>query len=322
MTHIRPIMIAVGGDSGTGKTTMTRGIYDIFGESNILNICLDDYHTLDREGRSREAITALNPICNNIPMMEEHVWRLRDGESIVKPIYNHSNGTFGTPEHVEPRPIVIIRGLFPLLTERLRSAFDVRVWLDPQDELKYHWKLQRDVAQRGYVVEEVIASLIHRQDDLRQFIMPQVRHADIVVRFFSTPGYLARRRAGGSDEHLPVSLIARSGRAVRFDDVLSKSHVDDQTVRRFEDVYRGERADILEFGAEIEPQKASTLEDALWQRMPEHGGRRPPRVGTFLAEGKTASTSPSLALAQLLLASLVVAARNRLPVESPGVGAQ
>ena len=322
MTTTRPVLIAVGGDSGTGKTTLTRGIYDIFGESNILNICLDDYHTLDRDGRSREHITALNPICNNIPMMEEHVWKLRERKSIVKPVYDHSNGTFGKPEVVEPRPIVIIRGLFPLLTERLRSAFDVRVWLDPEDELKYHWKLQRDVAQRGYVVEEVIASLIHRQDDLRQFIMPQVRHADVIVRFFTTPGYLARRRAGGSDEHLPVSLIARSDRGMRLGDVFADCNAGEGMIRRFEDVYRGERAEVLEIGAEIDPETAASLEDALWKKMPEHGDKRPPRVGTFLAEGKTALTSPSLALAQLLIASLVVAARERAAEKPSAVGAQ
>lgn len=319
MTNLRPVLVAIGGDSGTGKTTLSRGIYDIFGEDNILNICLDDYHTLDREGRSREQITALNPICNNVPLMEEHIWKLREGSPITKPVYNHSNGTFGEPERVEPRPIVIIRGLFPLLTERLRSAFDVRVWLDPQDELKYHWKLQRDVAQRGYVVEEVIAAMIHRQDDLRQFIMPQVRHADVIVRFFTAPGYLARRRSGGSDEHLPVALIARNGR-VRFSEVFADYDMRSEKIRRFEDVYKGERADFIEVGAETVPEEVGVLEDCLWRRMPGHESKRPPRVGTFLAEGTTALTSPNLALAQVLLASLAVAARDHLEAERPLAG--
>ncbi|HEV7666755.1 MAG TPA: hypothetical protein VGQ62_24690, partial [Chloroflexota bacterium] len=154
MAIIRPVMLAVGGDSGTGKTTLTRGIYDIFGEQNIRNICLDDYHTLDREGRKRARITALNPAMNNIGLMEQHVWALRDGETITKPVYDHASGRFGEPEVVVPRPIIIIRGLFPLFTERLRSAFDVKVWLQPDEELKYHWKVQRDVVQRGYLLEE------------------------------------------------------------------------------------------------------------------------------------------------------------------------
>src|SRR5215813_2975146 len=160
MVKIRPVMLAVGGDSGTGKTTLTRGIYDIFGAENILNVCLDDYHTLDRAARQRAGITALNPAMNNVELMEEHVWALRDGQTITKPVYDHSTGTFGAPEVVTPRPIVIIRGLFPLFTERLRDAFDVRVWLAPDDELKYHWKVQRDVAQRGYLLEEVIRQIV------------------------------------------------------------------------------------------------------------------------------------------------------------------
>ena len=47
----RPIMIAVGGDSGTGKTTLCRGLDKIFGADRIETICLDDYHSLDREQR-------------------------------------------------------------------------------------------------------------------------------------------------------------------------------------------------------------------------------------------------------------------------------
>ncbi|HEX8968275.1 MAG TPA: zeta toxin family protein, partial [Chloroflexota bacterium] len=71
MVTVRPVMLAVGGDSGTGKTTLTRGLHDLFGADNILNICLDDYHTLDRLGRARAGLTALNPIVNNIALMEQ-----------------------------------------------------------------------------------------------------------------------------------------------------------------------------------------------------------------------------------------------------------
>ena len=127
--------------------------------------------------------------------MEEHVLALRHGETIVKPVYDHATGTFGQPETVEPKPIVIIRGLFPLLSERLRSAFDVKVWLDPDEELKYHWKVQRDVAQRGYVLEEVIRQIVERQDDVRAYILPQRMYADRVVRFYPPGGYL-RARSG------------------------------------------------------------------------------------------------------------------------------
>lgn len=315
----RPVMLAVGGDSGTGKTTLTRGIYEIFGEENILNICLDDYHTLDRRGRERERITALNPVANNIQMMEEHVRHLREGRTIVKPVYDHSSGTFAEPEVVRPRPIIIIRGLFPLLTERMRNLFDVRVWLDPEEGLKYHWKLQRDVAQRGYVVEQVIQQIIHRQDDLRQFILPQGRHADIVVRFTTAPGYFERRRDGSADETLPVRLIQRRSlpsidlSTIAADETLAGE------LRQFEELYHGEPATIVELDGAISNETAKRLEDRLWEHMASHHDLRPPSIGTFLENGRTERRSHPLAIAQLLLACRVVAARDARSLEEAAV---
>jgi phosphoribulokinase len=307
----RPVMLAVGGDSGTGKTTLTRGIYEIFGEENILNICLDDYHTLDREEREHERVTALNPVANNIQLMEEHVRHLREGRTIVKPVYDHSTGKFGDPEVVRPRPIIIIRGLFPLLTQRLRSMFDVRVWLDPEDALKYHWKLQRDVAQRGYVVEQVIAQIIHRQDDLRQFILPQARHADIVVRFMTSPGYFERRRTDGADRSLPVRLIQRRTLPpIDLSGVISEEESAIGVLRQFDEHYQGEPATVVELGEDVQSEAAGRIEDRLWDHMPSHKALRPPAIGTFLEEGRTARRSHPLAIAQLLLACRVATARD------------
>ena len=174
----RPILVAVGGDSGTGKTTLVSGLYRIFGSERITNICLDDYHKLDRAGRKKARVTALNPRANDLDLMVDHVNRLRRGETITKPTYDHATGTFGPAETVAPREIVVIRGLFPLFTAELNAAFDVRIWLDPQEELKWSWKVKRDCAQRGYSVPEVIRQLMDRRDDQLAFIAPQKKHAD------------------------------------------------------------------------------------------------------------------------------------------------
>src|SRR3990170_3196166 len=124
MTTHRPILVAVGGDSGTGKTTLVSGLYRIFGPERITNLCLDDYHKLDRAERKRLGVTALNPAANDIELMEQHVAALARCETISKPTYDHATGTLGPREEVEPREIVVIRGLFPLMTASLRRSFD------------------------------------------------------------------------------------------------------------------------------------------------------------------------------------------------------
>jgi phosphoribulokinase len=309
MVFIRPVMLAVGGDSGTGKTTLTRGIYDIFGEQNILNICLDDYHTLDRQDRKRARITALNPAMNNVALMEHHVWALRNGESITKPVYDHATGTFGEPETVAPRPIIIIRGLFPLFTDRLRSAFDVKVWLQPDEELKYHWKVQRDVAQRGYLLEEVIRQIVERQEDFRRHIQPQQAFADRVVRFYPSPGYLRAHSSGNhrpDGSHLNVQVIQRSSLPrVDLSDILGAS----PALREFTAEYQRERAVVVEIDGTVSPETAARVEARIWDHMPSHRHLRPDQIGTFL-DGVKARHSDPLALTQLLIAYRIVAARD------------
>jgi phosphoribulokinase len=107
-----PIVIGVAADSGCGKSTFMRRLTSIFGgdvvgplgggfgtdggwETNTLVsdlttvICLDDYHSNDRNGRKESGLTALNTEENNFDLMFEQITALKNGETISKPIYNH-----------------------------------------------------------------------------------------------------------------------------------------------------------------------------------------------------------------------------------------
>jgi len=48
-------IIGVAGDSGSGKTTFTDAIRQIFGPDLVATITLDDYHKYDREERKKPA---------------------------------------------------------------------------------------------------------------------------------------------------------------------------------------------------------------------------------------------------------------------------
>ena len=61
-------------------------------------ICLDDYHSLDRNGRKRESVTALDPKAQNFDLMYEQIKDLKDGKTVAKPIYNHVTGLLDAPE--------------------------------------------------------------------------------------------------------------------------------------------------------------------------------------------------------------------------------
>ncbi|EJK69872.1 hypothetical protein THAOC_08832 [Thalassiosira oceanica] len=132
-----PIVIGLAADSGCGKSTFMRRVTSTFGgdqcgplgggfgnggwETNTLVsdmatvICLDDYHLNDRQGRKVSGLTALNTAEQKFDLMFEHVKALKEGKSVMKPIYNHVNGTLDTPEEIEPTPLLSSRAFTPSL---------------------------------------------------------------------------------------------------------------------------------------------------------------------------------------------------------------
>ena len=173
--------IGVAGDSGSGKTTFTQGVRDIFGSDLVSTITLDDYHRLDREGRRREGLTALNPTANRIDRIEQDLILLRRGVPIEKPVYNHTTGTFDPPVIFRPKKILILEGLHTLLTPVLRKYLDFTLFVDPTREVKYDWKLRRDMAKRGYSEEAVLREIAEREPEYEKYIVPQKEYADVVI---------------------------------------------------------------------------------------------------------------------------------------------
>ncbi|MDJ0712945.1 MAG: phosphoribulokinase [Prochloraceae cyanobacterium] len=182
----RIVIIGVAGDSGCGKSTFLRRLTDLFGEEFMTVICLDDYHSLDRKGRKKAGVTALNPKANNFDLMYEQIKALKNGQAIDKPIYNHETGELDPPERVEPNKVIVIEGLHPLYDERVRELIDFGVYLDISDTVKIQWKIQRDMAERGHTYEDILASINARKPDFSAYIEPQREFADVVIQVLPT----------------------------------------------------------------------------------------------------------------------------------------
>jgi len=199
----RPIILGVVGDSASGKTTITKGLVEILGKDAVTHIGTDDYHKYDRSERSENGLTPLNPECNYMDIISQHVHHLRNGEPILKPVYQHHDGTFGRPTYVSPKRFVVIEGLLGYHTKELASAYDVRVYLAPPEEMRREWKLKRDSTKRGYTEQQVLDDLARREPDSAAFIRPQEQMADLVVSF--RPG-----KPEADVDHLDAVLTMRS----------------------------------------------------------------------------------------------------------------
>lgn len=295
------LIVAVCGDSGSGKTTLTDGMVRVFGQEHITHICLDDYHIIDRATRLRTGITALHPDASNISLMTEHIRRLARGESIIKPVYDHTTGTIGGPVELHPTDIIIVHGLHPLFTEELRNLAHVRIYLDPETALLQQWKIMRDSTSRGYTVQQVRQQMAARRRDSMRYILPQKQYADIIVRFSRGSLYYRTRDLA----HLDVRLIeAKDAPKIDLHDILEVSQSGHRpALRLMEEEHAGALRDVLEIDGNISHQKACELEDCIWAHMEEASHLRPARLdqlGLF-SVGNILRQSDPLALTQLII---------------------
>merc|ERR1719335_1366335 len=118
--------------------------------------------------------------------MYEQLKDLKAGKTIKKPIYNHVNGTLDTPEEIVPTPIMIVEGLHPFVDERVRKLIDFSIYLDITDDVKFAWKIARDMEERGHSLESIKASIDARKPDFDAYVAPQRANSDLVIQVLPT----------------------------------------------------------------------------------------------------------------------------------------
>ncbi|MDI6808614.1 MAG: hypothetical protein QME66_06505 [Candidatus Eisenbacteria bacterium] len=174
-------MIGIAGDSGAGKHTLGRDLTQLFG-SQISLIEGDDDHKWERGHAMWRRYSHLNPRGNRLQAQLEGLMALRRGGEVRKRRYDHDKGRFTPVERIQANDFMAVIGLHLFYLASQRPLFHLRVFMDPDEDLRRAWKLARDTNQRGYTVEEASRQMDERMEDARQFVRPQMGYADLVVR--------------------------------------------------------------------------------------------------------------------------------------------
>ena len=302
--------IGVAGDSGSGKTTFTGAIREIFGEDLVSSFSLDDYHRYDRGKRKDLGITPLSPDANRIDQIERDLANLKRGESIEKPVYNHGTGTFDAPISFNPKKILILEGLHTLFTPRLRSLLDFTLFVDPDEDVKRFWKMKRDTGDRGYRSDEVEGELAARAADYEKYIAPQRQFADAVISAgFSRYG---KELAGSRNLYQATLLQTRPDERIRDIELsIDLSHLLSLSDRHFLMEFRPEELDGREMGAlTFDGELPYALIRRLETAVERQTGVHPIRIFEHR------STVTAGEIVQLILAWRII--NRRIAVESCG----
>ena len=181
----QPVTIAVAGGTGSGKTTVANEIVNRVGAGRIAYIQHDSYYydwgRLPLDPRNLPNFD--HPDSLETDLLVEHLKQLRTGRAVDIPIYDFT--THRRTERtrcVEPQPVILVEGLLIFAEARLRELFDVKIFVDTDNDIRFIRRLRRDIAERSRTMESVIDQYLNTVRPMHlEFVEPSKRYADVII---------------------------------------------------------------------------------------------------------------------------------------------
>ena len=178
------LVIGIAGGTGSGKTTLTNQIANLFKE-HVTVLTHDNYYKahddMDYDERSR--LNYDHPNAFDTALMIDHLKKLKNGESILCPIYdytihNRSNDTMT----IHPNKVIIVEGILIFENKELCDLMDIRIFVDTDADLRIIRRIKRDVLERARSLESVTSQYIETVKPMHeQYVEPSKRNANIIV---------------------------------------------------------------------------------------------------------------------------------------------
>ena len=179
------LIIGICGGTGSGKTTITDRIISTVAPEKVLILQQDHYYK-DFPELSLEERAKLNfdhPDSMDIPLLIEHLKRLRAGHPIDRPVYDfarYERDARVVP--MDPSPAVIVEGILLFENKELRDLMDIKIFVDTDADLRFIRRLGRDIRERGRTVESVVQQYLATVRPMHmEFIEPSKRYADVII---------------------------------------------------------------------------------------------------------------------------------------------
>ena len=187
----KPFAVAIAGGSGSGKTSLTRALVGQLGRTQCAVLDHDSYYRdLSHLPSSVRAETNFDhPESLESDLLATHIASLRDGIAVERPSYDFATHTRRVATtRVEPRPIILCEGILLLAVPELRSAFDLRIYVDTPPDVRALRRVRRDIVERGRTVESVVHQYLESVRPMHErFVEPARATADLVLGWQHTP---------------------------------------------------------------------------------------------------------------------------------------
>ena len=181
----KPLIIGIAGGSGAGKTTFSTRIREALGPSNCQFISQDNYY-IDQSDRFVEDGGSVNfddPGALEFSLLEKHLGDLSLGRTVEIPVYDFATHTRSSQTlSVEPAPVILVDGTLILSEPASISRFDIRIFIDISEDIRFERRLFRDTRERGRTAEGVKAQWEKQVKPMHDlYVQPCGQTADYLI---------------------------------------------------------------------------------------------------------------------------------------------
>jgi len=180
-----PYVIGIAGASGSGKTTLSEKILEEIGPDNIAFLPHDAYYR-NQDHKSFEERLKVNydhPSSLETELLIEHLGLLKAGHAVQVPVYDFVNHTRAKRTNlVEPKNLIMVEGILIFTEKKLRQLFDMKLFVDTDQDICFIRRLQRDLVERGRTMDSVVSQYLEMvRPSYLEFVEPTKRYADVII---------------------------------------------------------------------------------------------------------------------------------------------
>lgn len=179
-------IIGIAGGTASGKTTVAKRLKKLAEPHGTVSMLrLDDYYKdlsyLPFEERRK--VNFDHPDSYDFDLLISDIKKLMNGQAIEKPTYDFVQSVRAKEtEHVEPGDVIIVEGILIFTCQELLDLFDMKIYVDTPDDIRFIRRLKRDINERGRTIESVVNQYLTTVRPMHlTFVEPSKRKADIIV---------------------------------------------------------------------------------------------------------------------------------------------
>ena len=187
------LLVGIAGGTGSGKTTLANVIAKTF-QGEVILISQDNYYKpLDHLSFTERAKCNFDhPDSIDFDLLYQQLTALKNTKPIKIPLYDFSvHSRKEQSIDITPKKIVIVEGILAFVDQRIRNLFDVKLYVDTDDDIRLLRRIERDMKERARSFESVKKQYLATVAPMHKlFVEPTKQYADFIV-----PGNIDNRIA-------------------------------------------------------------------------------------------------------------------------------